>query len=84
MLIFSIHYLNTIYFEDWNTYTIKSDTEEKRKAVSNEDKLERENEEGRMNVFLYAVQCHLYSFNKGRLRNQAEMRSILLQFMNKV
>lgn len=64
MLIFSIHYLNIIYFEDWNTYNIKSDTEEKTKAVSNENKLELENEDGRMNIFLYAVQCNLYSFNK--------------------
>lgn len=67
MLIFSIHYLNIIYFEDWNTYTIKNNTEEKRKAVSNENKLELENEDGRMNTFLYAVQCNLYSFNKGWL-----------------
>lgn len=65
MIAYIQHPLFTYYvFEDWNTYNIKSDTEEKTKAIRNENKLELENEDGRRNIFLYTVQCNLYSFYK--------------------
>lgn len=61
LLIFNVHYIRIIYFEYWNTYIIKSDTEEEPKAIGNENKLELENEDGRRNLFcmqFYATSPH--------------------------